>query len=62
MNRMNRKQFLSLAAVGIATAALPGLSLHAQEKFRTLKATAPTDAEAGKIEVVEFFWFGCPHC
>jgi protein dithiol oxidoreductase (disulfide-forming) len=62
MNRMNRKQFLSLAAVGMATAALPGLSLQAQEKFRTLKATAPTDAEAGKIEVVEFFWFGCPHC
>ena len=18
--------------------------------------------KAGKIEVVEFFWFGCPHC
>ena len=22
----------------------------------------PTDADPGKIEVVEFFWFGCPHC
>ena len=59
---MNRKQFLSLAAVGVASAALPGLALHAQEKFRTLKNNAPTDVEAGKIEVIEFFWFGCPHC
>ena len=60
---MNRKQFLSLAAVGVATAAMPGLAVQAQEaKYRTLKAPAPTDAEAGKIEVVEFFWFGCPHC
>jgi len=60
---MNRKQFLSLAAVGVAAAAMPGLAVQAQEaKYRTLKAPAPTDAEAGKIEVVEFFWFGCPHC
>jgi thiol:disulfide interchange protein DsbA len=62
MNRMNRKQFLSLAAIGLATAALPRVAVHAQEKFRTLKTNAPTDVEAGKIEVVEFFWFGCPHC
>jgi len=60
---MNRKQFLSFAAIGMAAAAVPGLPLRAQEaKFRTLKAPAPTDAEPGKIEVVEFFWFGCPHC
>jgi thiol:disulfide interchange protein DsbA len=60
---MNRKQFLSLAAVAVTAATFPGLSVHAQEaRFRTLKAPAPTDAEAGKIEVVEFFWFGCPHC
>jgi thiol:disulfide interchange protein DsbA len=63
MNPMNRKQFLSIAAAGVAAAAIPGPSLQAQEaRFRTLKAPAPTDAEAGKIEVVEFFWFGCPHC
>ena len=23
---------------------------------------APTDAPKGKIEVVEFFWYHCPHC
>jgi len=62
---MNRKQFLSLLAAGAAGASLSGIAqtVAAQEaRFRTLKAPAPTDVEAGKIEVVEFFWFGCPHC
>jgi thiol:disulfide interchange protein DsbA len=22
----------------------------------------PTDAPAGQVEVLEFFWYGCPHC
>jgi thiol:disulfide interchange protein DsbA len=62
---MNRKQFLSLALVGAAAVAAPWLPAHAQgaePRYRSLKSPAPTDAEAGKIEVVEFFWFGCPHC
>jgi protein dithiol oxidoreductase (disulfide-forming) len=27
-----------------------------------LDKPAPTEAGAGKIEVVEFFWYSCPHC
>jgi protein dithiol oxidoreductase (disulfide-forming) len=27
-----------------------------------LDSHAPVDAPAGKIEVVEFFWYNCPHC
>jgi protein dithiol oxidoreductase (disulfide-forming) len=27
-----------------------------------LDKSAPTEAPKGKIEVVEFFWYGCPHC
>lgn len=27
-----------------------------------LDKPAPTEAPKGKIEVVEFFWYGCPHC
>jgi thiol:disulfide interchange protein DsbA len=37
-----------------AAAAQPG-------GFRPVQPQQPTDA-AGKIEVVEFFWYGCPHC
>jgi thiol-disulfide isomerase/thioredoxin len=31
-------------------------------EFKSVKPAAPVDAAAGKIEVVEFFWYGCPHC
>lgn len=27
-----------------------------------LGQTAPVEAPAGKIEVIEFFWYSCPHC
>ena len=30
--------------------------------FVRLSQPLPTIAEAGKIEVIEFFWYGCPHC
>ena len=30
-------------------------------EYRELSAAQPTDS-AGKIEVIEFFWYGCPHC
>ena len=30
-------------------------------EYRELQAVQPTDA-ADKIEVLEFFWYGCPHC
>jgi protein dithiol oxidoreductase (disulfide-forming) len=30
--------------------------------FITLEKRAPTEAPAGKIEVVEFFWYSCSHC
>ena len=40
-----------LAATGAA---------FAQAPFTTLNPPQPT--EAGKIEVIEFFWYACPHC
>ena len=30
--------------------------------YITLDKRAPTDNAGGKIEVVEFFWYNCPHC
>jgi protein dithiol oxidoreductase (disulfide-forming) len=42
--------------------ALP-LAAAAQRPAHTeLKPTAPIEAPAGKIDVVEFFWYGCIHC
>jgi thiol:disulfide interchange protein DsbA len=48
---------LTLAFLPLATA----LALDKGE-YRTLPARQPVEAPEGKIEVREFFWYGCPHC
>jgi len=30
--------------------------------YVTLAAPQPVDVPRGKVEVIEFFWYGCPHC
>ena len=30
--------------------------------YTVLPQPIPTDAPEGKVEVAEFFWYGCPHC
>ena len=63
MKRFNRRDFVAATLLG-------SVALHARAQggsgegfeFRSIKPQAPTDAPAGKVEVVEFFWYGCPHC
>ena len=63
---MKRRDF-SLA-VGVTLAGATALPAHAQQRFEAgkdyqpLDKPAPVDAPSGKIEVVEFFWYNCPHC
>ena len=67
---MKRRDFsLQLAGGGLGLGlALAGGSALAQGKpvegtnYVKLSQRAPVAAPAGKIEVVEFFWYGCPHC
>lgn len=49
----------SLISTAQAQTATPGPSEGAH--FRRLGTPLPTD-DPKKIEVIEFFWFGCPHC
>ncbi len=67
---MLRRQFNRSAAqlAALAAAGVPP-ALWAQAKapiegidFLTLDKPATTEAAPGKIEVVEFFWYSCPHC
>ena len=62
---MNRKEFLTLGAAVAAGLTLP-VAARAQtpdpQTYRTLSRQVATDVPPGKVEVVEFFWFGCPHC
>ncbi len=71
---MNRREFSSSTASVLALSAL-GLPLavpsaaHAQARqfkegkdYVRLSKAAPVEAPAGKVEIVEFFWYSCPHC
>ncbi|KVD41627.1 thiol:disulfide interchange protein [Burkholderia ubonensis] len=50
---------LSLAA-GFAQAA-PSAPVAGKD-YEVMKAPQPVSAPTGKVEVIEFFWYGCPHC
>jgi protein dithiol oxidoreductase (disulfide-forming) len=68
---MQRREF-SLSAASVVAATLggaiagPAFAQAAQPKegadYLVLDKPVPTEAAAGKTEVVEFFWYSCPHC
>ena len=56
------KRVRDLAFFIVALAFVAGGVLAAQgEEFTRLPKPQPVDTP-GKIEVIEFFWYGCPHC
>lgn len=62
---MKRRDFTSLVGLTALSAALPNLALAQGgpvegRQYQRLNQPLPTPP--GKIEVVEFFWYGCPHC
>jgi thiol:disulfide interchange protein DsbA len=64
MMKMNRRDFsvqlgLSTLALGAGSAFAQG-GFQAGKEYQRLGQALPTPA--GKIEVIEFFWYGCPHC
>ena len=53
----------ALAAGTLATAArAQAAKFEAGEDYVLVEPRAPVEAPAGKVEVVEFFWYNCPHC
>ena len=49
------------ALVSALLVAVPALA-QGNFQYTELKPPQTVEADAGKIEVVEFFWYGCPHC
>jgi thiol:disulfide interchange protein DsbA len=41
---------------------LPAGKWVAGTHYKVLSPAQPTDAPPGKVEVIEMFWYGCPHC
>lgn len=66
---MKRREFSQAAVLATGVLAAP-LTVQAQQPgkliagadFQLVDPRAPVDAPKGKIEVVEFFWYSCPHC
>ena len=66
---MKRREFSLAGGFVVANAALVPATVRAQAKppqagkdYQAVEPSAPVEAGAGKIEVVEFFWYNCPHC
>ncbi|ADG14313.1 thiol:disulfide interchange protein DsbA [Paraburkholderia atlantica] len=53
--------FLSLGLIAASAHASPTAPVAGKD-YTVLASPQPTDVPAGKIEVIEFFWYGCPHC
>ncbi len=68
---MKRRDFSAVCGTALAAAAVfsPLGTAQAQAKkpeagadYLVLDKRAAVEAPTGKIEVVEFFWYNCPHC
>jgi protein dithiol oxidoreductase (disulfide-forming) len=62
-----RRQFIT-SSLALACSAALAQRAHGQgaapiegKQYRAIKPPVPT-ADPKKIEVIEFFWYGCPHC
>ena len=67
---MKRRDFSTLATAALTSAWLSpweaamaqGNNYKAGTDYMVLQKPLPTDVAKGKIEVLEFFWYNCPHC
>jgi protein dithiol oxidoreductase (disulfide-forming) len=66
---MFRRDLIKTASVVSAVSAA-GMPLHAlaqrayqeAQDYVALDKRVPSDTAAGRVEVIEFFWYSCPHC
>lgn len=53
---------LSLAATASAAATSSPAPFTEGKNYQRVVPAQPTSAGPGQVEVIEFFWYGCPHC
>jgi len=63
---MKRRSFatgLLAASAGLGqTLASAQQAFRAGKDYLALERPLPTDVGPGKVELIEFFWYSCPHC
>ena len=62
---LQRREFsvaLASAGLGVASVAQAQGAPREGTDFLVLGQRVPSEAPTGKIEVIEFFWYSCPHC
>ena len=61
---ISRRSMLTLAAGAALAGVIPGASAQAQERSfeQSFRSITPQPAPTDKIEVIDFFWYGCPYC
>lgn len=53
---------LSFFAACNAEEAAPSSNYIAGKHYHVISPAVATDVESGSVEVLELFWYGCPHC
>jgi thiol:disulfide interchange protein DsbA len=61
MKKLLSVLFLSLGLAAAVAEASPSAPVAGKD-YTVLSPAQPVDVPQGKIEVIEFFWYGCPHC
>lgn len=59
------KHFVGLGALCLlisSAAATAAPDFTEGREYQLISPAAPTSVSDGKVEVVELFWYGCPHC
>jgi protein dithiol oxidoreductase (disulfide-forming) len=68
---MFRRELIKTASAITAASAVASMPLHALaqggnfqegQDYVALDKRVPGDTAAGRVEVIEFFWYSCPHC
>jgi thiol:disulfide interchange protein DsbA len=69
-SHMFRRELIKTASAITAASAAASLPMRAMaqrsyqegQDYVALDKRVPSDAAAGRVEVIEFFWYSCPHC
>lgn len=53
---------LALFLLAFLAISLPAQALEAGKDYVTISPAQPVSVKKGQVEVLEFFWYRCPHC